>query len=212
MLNYAEEIKRLEKELAEIKAKMNGVEVIHQSKNNEILPNEDWDVGDIIRFTLLTGEAVEAQCQKVEDGKAIFCLTHCLKNTHVMDDDSNVGEWEDTQLRHYLNGEILDSFPDVIKTKMKPIYKSDLLTLPSMQDMFGDWDCDNWKPKSAGLNNRNWTLMQHEQYRAKGRWWWLRDSYSTSSYGYYWCRVDTSGASDLRSGCRAYGLAPAFAI
>lgn len=211
-MNYREEIARLEREIATLKAKANGVEVVHQVHDSNITNNEKWEVGDILRFTLLTGERVEAMCHRIDGDKAIFNTTHCLEKAMPINSNRNISSWEDSELRQYLNTELLDSFPISIRQKMRCINGGDLITIPSMQDIFGDWDYDNWEPKSDGLNNRNWELMQYKQYRAKGNWYWLRDSRCNSSYGYYWCNVYTGGSAYYDYGTIASGLAPAFAL
>ena len=162
-MNYKEEIASLEARLAELKAMMNGVEVIQQVKMDDFDEVGEWQIGDIIRFTLLTGEAVEAQCQRVDPEGATFCLTHCLEEEQPMnEEDTNKGGWDESDLREYLNTEILNSFPESIRSKMKPIYKDDLLTLPAVEDIFGEWDFDRWKPKEGA--EPNWPLMKHRQH------------------------------------------------
>lgn len=189
-----------------------GVEVVHQVHSSDITDNEKWEVGDILRFTLSTGERVEAMCHRIEDNKAIFNTTHCLEKKMPIDSSRNTNSWEDSELRHYLNTKLLNSFPISIRLRVRCINGGDLITIPSMQDIFGDWDYDNWEPKSDGLNNRNWELMQYEQYRAKGNWYWLRDFRYDSSIGYSWCIVNTGGSANYDFGYLAYGLAPAFAL
>ena len=211
-MNYIEKINELKAEITRLEKEMN-------EKPTAILRNifpfdnvQTWDIGDIIQFNLTDGESIEAQCQKIEDGKAIFWVTHCLEKPHIMETDSGVSKWEETELRIYLNTEVLDRFPQEIRKKMIPIYKDDLLTIPSMEDIFGDWDYDRWKPKADALNNRNWKLMENKQYRSNGAWYWLRSSCYYSSYGYYWCYVSASGGASVDDGGDASGLAPAFAI
>ena len=211
-MNYRDEITRLEREIAALKAKANGVEIVHQVRSADITDNEKWEVGDILRFTLLTGESIEAMCHHIDGDKAIFNTTHCLEKKMPIDSNYKINSWEDSELRQHLNTELLDGFPDSIRQRMCCIDGNDLITIPSMQDVFGDWDYDSWKPKKDGLNNRNWELMQHEQYRAKGNLYWLRDSYYYSSTGYFWCFVRSDGSADYSRGNLAFGLTPAFAM
>lgn len=211
-MNYREEIARLEKEIATLKAKANGVEIVHQAHSFDFTDNEKWEVGDILRFTLLTGERVEAMCHRIDGNKAIFNTTHCLEKKMPIDSNRNISSWEDSELRQYLNTELLDSFPVSIRLRMRCVDGGDLITIPSMQDIFGDWDYNNWEPNTDGLNDRNWELMQYEQYRVKGNWYWLRDSLYDSSRGYLWCRVSTGGSAYDGNGSYANGLAPAFAL
>lgn len=210
-MNYKEEIASLEARLAELKAMMNGVEVIQQVKMDDFDEVGEWQIGDIIRFTLLTGEAIEAQCQRVDHKGATFCLTHCLEEERpINEENTNEGGWDESDLRKWLNEKLINDFPSDIRKRMKPIYKDDLLTLPSVEDVFGDWDYDEWEPKEEGLNNRNWPLMEKRQYRAKGNWWWERSAFYANATGF--CRVNTNGYATNRYASSSIGLAPAFLI
>ena len=169
----------------------------------------EWEIGDIIRFTLLNGEEVEAQCQLVNDEGATFCLTHCLEEEKPMNrEDTNKGGWDKSSLRRYLNHEILKSFPESIISRMKPIYKGDLLTLPTVEDISGEWDFDRWEPKEGA--EPNWPLMKHRQYRSKGNWWWERSAYYNNATRF--CTVNTRGDADYDRASLSSGLAPAFLI
>ena len=191
---------------------MSDIRVFHQVKSHGISDDEKWKVGDIIRFSLSTNERIEVRCERVEEDGAIFCVTHCLKeNRPVVSDYKNL-DWDKSELRKYLNEVLVNTFPFEIKDRMIPIYKDDLLTIPSMEDVFGDWDFGKWKPQKPGRNNRNWELMQNVQYRVKGNWYWLRTSNYASSNGYFWCGVYTGGSADRNLGSGAGGLAPAFKL
>lgn len=206
---YCKEVEALEVKIAELEAEMlrqgKPIEIIQQVKMDDFDEVGEWQIGDIIRFTLLTGEEVEAQCQRVDSEGATFCLTHCLEEEQPMnEEDTNKGGWDESDLREYLNTKILDSFPESIKSKMKPVYKDDLLTLPAVEDIFGEWDFDRWKPKEGA--EPNWPLMKHRQYRAKGNWWWERSARYYDATNFCDVTANGNGASYSR------GLAPAFLI
>lgn len=191
---------------------MSDVKVFHRVKSHGIHDGEKWKVGDIIQFSLSTNEKIEARCERIEEDGAIFCATHCLKEKHPVVSDYKNLDWDKSELRKYLNETLINTFPLEIKDKMISVYKNDLITIPSMQDIFGDWDYNNWKPIKPSLNNRNWDLMRYTQYRVKGDWYWLRSSNYYSSYGYHWCRVFTDGSASYSIGNYADGLAPAFKL
>ena len=209
-MNYKVEIEKLEEQIRQLKAKMQepDVEIIQQVRR-ESLDQTDWQIGDLIRFTLTTGERVEAQCQIIDDKGAIFNLTHCLEEERPMnEEDTNEGGWDESDLRKVLNTEILDTFPEEIRQYMKPIYKDDLLTLPAIEDIFGEWDFDEWEPKEGA--KPNWPPMEQVQHRAKGNWWWERSAHYNNAA--YFCSVDTSGNANSTYASNSYGLAPAFRI
>ena len=211
--DYTKEIEALKAKIAELETEMrserNAVEIIQQVKMDNFEEVGEWQMGDIIRFTLLTGEEVEAQCQRVDPEGATFCLTHCLEEEQPMnEEDTNKGGWDESDLREYLNTEILNSFPESIRNKMKPIYKDDLLTLPAVEDIFGEWDFDRWEPKEG--TEPNWPLMEKRQNRCKGTWWWERSARATNATNF--CVVITNGNANRYYASRSYGLAPAFLI
>ena len=211
--NYATEIEALKAKIAELEVEMlrqdKPGEIIQQVKVDDFDEVGEWQIGDIIRFTLLTGEEVEAQCQRVDPEGATFCLTHCLEKEQPMNEkNTNKGGWDESDLRKYLNTEILNSFPESIRSKMKPIYKDDLLTLPAVEDIFGEWDFDQWEPKEGAESN--WPLMKHRQYRAKGNWWWERSSRYNNATNF--CSVTANGGAASSYASYSFGLAPAFLI
>ena len=211
--NYATEIEALKAKIAELEAEIlrqdKPVEIIRQVKMDGFDEVGEWQIGDIIRFTLLTGEEVEAQCQRVDPEGATFCLTHCLEEGQPMNEENtNKGGWDESDLRKYLNTKILDSFPESIKSKMKPIYTYDFLTLPTVEDIFGEWDFDRWEPKEGA--EPNWPLMKHRQYRAKGNCWWERSAYYNTAT--HFCYVNASGNANSNNASFSCGLAPTFLI
>jgi hypothetical protein len=206
---YCKEVEALKAKNAEMSRQGKPIEIIQQVKMDDFDKVGKWQIGDIIRFTLLTGEEVEAQCQRVDPEGATFCLTHCLEEEQQMNEENtNEGGWDESYLRKYLNTEILNSFPESIRSRMRPVYKDDLLTLPAVEDIFGEWDFDRWEPKEDA--EPNWPLMKHRQYRAKGNCWWERSAYCNNAA--YFCSVDTSGAANTIYASRSYGLAPTFLI
>ena len=191
---------------------MSDIKVIHQVKSHGIHDDEKWKVGDIIQFSLSTNEKIEARCERIEEDGAIFCATHCLKEKRPVVSDYKNLDWDKSELRAYLNNELVNEFPSEIKDRMIPIYKDDLLAIPSIEDIFGDWDYEKWKPIKPGYNNRNWELMRCVQYRVKGDWYWLKSSLYVSSVGYYWCIVYADGSAATDCGSYALGLSPAFKL
>jgi len=124
------------------------------------------------------------------------------------EENTNKGGWDESDLRKVLNTEILDTFPEEIRQHMKPIYKDDLLTLPSTEDIFGEWDFDNWEPKEGA--KPNWPLMEQVQHRTKGNWWWERSAFYDNATNF--CIVDTNGNVSVNYASHSLGLAPAFRI
>ena len=95
--------------------------------------------GDRIRFRLADGEEAEAFCVKItEDGAGLFIFTDCLKNEYRMNPGWQHPGWEACELRGKLNGEILEKFPEEIRSRMKPFPNGDLLRIPTEKEIFGE--------------------------------------------------------------------------
>jgi hypothetical protein len=123
------------------------------------------------------------------------------------EENTNEGGWDESDLRNYLNTKILKEFPKALLNRMKPIYEDDLLTLPSIEDIYGEWDFDSWEPKEGA--EPNWPLMKYRQYRCKGNWWVRSAGCDTATY---FCAVNTGGDASCSIASVSDGLAPAFRI
>ena len=74
----------------------------------EAVADGNYNVGDVIAFTLNDGEEVEALAVKQEQDGMIFCLADCLRKEYSMNPtNSNRGGYKSCALRKALNTEIL---------------------------------------------------------------------------------------------------------
>ena len=86
-------------------------------RTSEVLAGGRYEVGDIVRYTLETGEEVEAIAVKEEyignyEPCMTFMLLDCLNDTCRMNrDDTNEGGYEKSYLREWLNKECIEKFP-----------------------------------------------------------------------------------------------------
>ena len=101
---------------------------------------------------------------------------------------------------------------------------TDTLFLPSYPEIFGTASHSNYVATSPveGTQLEYYTTSSNRvKYgnnngasNGTAQYWWegSASSYYYSSYGYYWCFVNTSGSAGTNGGSGAYGLAPAFAM
>ena len=69
----------------------------------------------------------------------LFCAIDCLKDEYPMNKNgSNEGGYKESDLRKWLNAEILDKFPQKIREHMQPMEYGDLLRIPTEQEIFGE--------------------------------------------------------------------------
>lgn len=161
---------------------------------------------DIIEFDLKTGERIEAMAVKQTNEGMIFVSVNCLakeyqmfKNAEILSSDKLT--YENSSLRLLLNNEILNCFPDKIKTHMLPINEyGDLLRIPTECEIFGE------NINGIPDTKEQWVCMNELRNRiafsgdGKAReWYWLmnrckRDS-ETTDFNDYFTVVEEYGHS-----------------
>ena len=123
-----------------------------------------YNVGDTKTITLTTGETLTMQLASINNGTgsagtyypnrtADFISVELMDSTHVMNTQStNVGGWNDSEMRAYLNETVYPTLPTslknivVDKTHMRTagnqshdlVSASDKLWLPTTYEMFGE--------------------------------------------------------------------------
>ena len=181
----------------------------------EAVADGNYNVGDVITFTLNDGEEVEALAVKQEQDGMIFCLVDCLRKEYSMNPtNSNRGGYKSCALRKALNTEILDRFPAEIREKMVAFPNGDLLRLPTEREIFGeniygveeDDSVEQWEPMKKCKNRI--------AFQGKGtdswEWYWLQNKYhysATSCAG-----VGGTGCASYDGASLAYGVRPVFKI
>lgn len=119
------------------------------------------EVGEIISFELKDGEEVEAMAVKQDGDNMIFCLVDYLNKGYQMNStDTNEGGWEASELCQKLNSEILDKFPEDIRSRMVPFSNGDFLRIPMEKEMLGEnklgeiesEDVQQWEPMKIRRN------------------------------------------------------------
>ena len=182
-------------------------------RRSTTVQTDEYEVGDIIDFTLKTGEEVSAMAMRKETDGMLFVFVDCLKTEYSMNSsNTNKGGYEACALRKKLNGEILDSFPDSLKARMKPVYKDDKLRLLTAMEVFGknpyeDKVGGEYLPLMGDIRNR---IAFQGKDTDTWEWYWLQNTPSDSSddfavvsaYGF-------AGSSDASSDS---GVRPAFKI
>ena len=183
--------------------------------------------GDNIPVMLKNGEEVSFDIGKDENGKIYFVMHNCLKGSKPMNGDcTNKGGWEESDMRRYLNEEVIKLLPDELRKMIKPTKivqicdgikreTEDKLFLLSRAQVFGK---DEWY-KAIDPDDSPIDIFESSRRRVKkidddgtlAHWcWWLR-SPSSSDSGTF-CLVRTDGTVYYISASYWYGVAPAFCI
>ena len=172
---------------------------------------EGYRVGDVIDFTLTTGEEVSAMAMRQEADGMLFVFVDCLKDEAPMNEDnSTMGGYECCDLRKKLNTVILNTFPDTIKTRMKPVYQDDKLRLLTAKEVFGE---NEYGDEDHGVQFEPMKSLKNRiVFQGKGtdewEWYWLQNVYSAS----YFASVASGGYAYYSDASLSHGVRPAFKI
>ena len=133
---------------------------------NMTIDTELFELGDIISFTLTTGEKVKAKAIRETPNGMLFITVDCLKDEQKMFENPGRAEkvdCEHSDLRKKLNGEIFESFPEEIKGRMVGMRVGqtncfDMLRIPTEREIFGENPYGKDEPVSVrrfyGMENR----------------------------------------------------------
>ena len=179
--------------------------------------------GDTLGITLKNGEDVVLVVGQDQNGNVFFVTQDCLREEHRMNRDAtNRGGWAATEMRRYLNSDVLALLPDDLQAVIKPttivqivdgkrVETQDKLFCLSATQVFGNGSWTSREPEDTQLD-----IFRREKDRVKecgsyGTWfWWLRSA--NSSYSHDFCLVNTSGTNDTSYAGNSYGVALGFSL
>ena len=167
-------------------------------------------VGDIISFKLTDGEKIRARAVKQEENGMLFCCVDCLAAEYPMNKNgSNEGGYVASDLRKWVNAEILDKFPQNIREHMQPMECGDLLRIPTEKEIFGV------NKYGVSDNAEQWTCMKKRRNRMALReeelcWYWLQNTVENSASAF--CGVGLDGDASAYYACLSRGVRPVFLL
>lgn len=185
-----------------------------------------FPIGTEIETVLKNGEKaifVVASTDLYCPGEIIFMAKDCIGKDHEMNLVwTNKGGWPASEMRRYLNEELVKLLPDdlleVISPKRtvqilggKSVSCEDILFLPSEYEVFGReiFATHNGEDKQFPYycESRNRISLDSDGYTA---WKWLASPYASNSTGF--CFVTYDGSADSSNASTSYGVAPGFLI
>lgn len=168
------------------------------------LKDDHFIVGDRIKC----GKLGFATCQEITDKRAVFLLDDLLPKRYVMSEEE-IDSYLNSALRKELNTHIIDMFPGKIINKLVPDENNDLLTIPTVGQMFGS---DDYFEEDG---HKQWKLMKRRTNRVASSkdeeilWYWLRNKAVSSSA---FALVNDSGDANGGSASDSRGVRPAFIL
>ena len=169
---------------------------------------ESFEVGDIIKFKLTDGEKVKAMAVRQEANGMLFVFVDCLKDEYPMFKDPDaMGSMDinyfNSDLRHALTGEILDRFPDEIRSRMVGMRIDnesnmffDLIRVPTEREIFGEnhygtEECSEIKRFKGMKKRRNRMAFQTVDGEEPFGWYWLQNRVEATIFNF--AHVDHDG-------------------
>lgn len=188
-------------------------------RTSEVLAGGRYEVGDIVRYTLETGEEVEAIAVKEEyignyEPCMTFMLLDCLNDTCRMNrDDTNEGGYEKSYLREWLNKECIEKFPFAMRMNMIPFENGDLLRIPTEREIFGrniygEEEPDTVEQFEPMKKRRN--RLASDGLNGGYQYYWLKNKCVRSAT--YFCYVYGNGFANHGSASGSLGVRPLYRL
>ena len=172
-----------------------------------------FEIGDVIGFTLTDGEEVEAMAMKQEEDGMLFVLVDCLAEEQPMEKDGR------PFMREYLNKDLYIRFPVEIRNMMKPFDRGDMLRLLTQKEVFGrnvydsDIDEEGVEQLEPMKNRRNRIAdLGKDGSEDEYAWYWLADRLRDVVNGTNFAYVSSSGGCSNSTASNSNGVRPAFKL
>ena len=186
---------------------------------------ESFEMGDVISFTLKDGEKVQAKAVKKTDEGMLFITVDCLKDEYQMfKNTGGTGSMDinyfNSDLRRALNGEILDRFPDEIRSRMVGMRIActdtfDLLRIPTEKEIFGEnpysKDESDTVVQFKGMKNRRNRIAFQGSKTGTWQWYWLQNRVEGTSFNFA-CVSCSAGNASCGGASHSLGVRPVFCL
>ena len=185
---------------------------------------ESFEAGDVISFKLKDGEKVQAKAVKNTDEGMMFITVDCLKDAYQMfKNTGGMGSMDinyfNSDLRRALNGEILDRFPDEIRSRMVGMRigdsdSVDFLRIPTEREIFGENPFSNDESDTVvqfkGMKNRRNRIAFQGAKTGIFEWYWLQNRVG-DTFSNFAC-VNGYGLADYSCASYFVGVRPVFLL
>lgn len=191
---------------------------------NMTIDTELFELGDIISFTLSTGEKVKAKAIRETPNGMLFITVDCLKDKQPMFKTTDrMGSMEinyfNSDLRHTLNSKIFDTFPEEIKSRMVGMRVGqtnwfDMLRIPTEREIFGENPYGKNEPVSVrrfyGMENRRERIAFQGSETGTWKWYWLQNKIEGSASCFAGVGID--GDAGYGDASHFNGVCPVFLL
>lgn len=189
------------------------------------IETEAFELGDTIKFKLADGQKVNAKAVRQDENGTLFITVDCLKDCYPMFKNQRaMGSMEicyfNSDLRHYLNKEVLNLFPDEIRSRMNvmPVGNNgyDLLRIPTEREIFGknpygEEESKEVKRFKCMKKRRNRIAFRAtEDNKEDLEWYWLQNNVKGKAA--FFAYVNSSGNAFYNDASYSFGVRPVFLL
>ena len=190
---------------ADVEALMQTFNTIFGS--NPFLP-DDISEGDQIEIPLGNLGTFTATVQKITNDKVLFIFDDYVAQRPMNEDSDNAGGYDKSDLKKWIDTELYNMFPAVLKQRMTG------LSIPTLGEICG-WN-DEWDRNHIEADgDEQLPLMKQRRnrvayYKNACEWGWLRNATKKEFSSAYFAGVVDYGDSDCGSASYSNGVRPEF--
>ena len=172
-----------------------------------ILP-ADIKVGDKLMVPLGKLGNFTATVQKITNDKVLFIFDDYVAKRPMNEDGGNAGGYDKSDLKKWIDTELYNMFPAVLKQRMTG------LSIPTLGEICG-WD-DEWDRNHIEADgDAQLPLMKQRRnrvayYNNDCAWGWLRNATKKEFSSAYFAIVHDFGLSDYHGASNSGGVRPEF--
>lgn len=179
-------------------------------KQEIICSYDEVKVGDQININLTGFGEFTATAQKITDKGIVFLFDDCVADMPMNNDNINEGGYKKSDLYEWINTELLNAFPDEIKSRIIN------LTIPTYGQIFGhdDFYC-NLEPEED--EDEQFPLMEKRKNRITDsaddyKWYWLQNAVKTKMSSAVFADVTGRGDAHFYAASLSSGVRPVFLL
>ena len=149
-----------------------------------------------------------ATVQKVTNDKVLFIFDDYVAKRPMNEDGGDVGGYSQSDLKKWIDTELYNMFPAVLKQRMTG------LSIPTLGEICG-WD-DEWDRNHIEADgDEQLPLMKQRRnrvayYQNDCEWGWLRNAAKRNFSSAYFAGVNLIGYADCNFASNSYGVRPEF--
>ena len=177
-------------------------------KQEIICSYDEVEVGDQININLIGFGEFTATAQKITDKGIVFLFDDCVADRPMNNDYTNKGGYKKSDLCEWINTELLNAFPDEIKSRIIN------LTIPTYGQMLGHDDFYyNFEPDE----DEQFPLMRKRKNRVTDsaddyKWYWLQNAAKKKKSSTAFADVTGRGDAHFYGAAYSSGVRPIFLL